>query len=127
MSVSPIPTKLEIKEDERGKALELFKFPGIGLVFYSTTKPGMTRGNHYHLRKKEYFCVIEGRGKITLRSLETDEIKEYEVSGDDPEAVEMPVNWTHNIKNTGNGEMKLIIWADEVYNPQDPDTYPEKV
>jgi len=119
--------KIEIKGDERGKAAEVFKFPGVGLVFYSTTKPGKTRGNHYHLRKKEYFCVIEGEGKIALRNLKTDKIKEYEVSGDEPEIVEMPVGWTHNIRNTGKGEMKLLIWADEIYNPQDPDTYQEIV
>ena len=119
--------KLEIKRDERGVLVELFKIPSVGQVFYSTSKPGITRGNHYHLRKMERFCVIEGSAKIRLRNRETGEIKEYLVSGDTPEIIEMPVNWTHNIKNVGDEEMKLIVWADEVFNSDDPDTYREEV
>ena len=119
--------KLKIKKDGRGFLIELFKIPGVGQVFYSTSKPGITRGDHYHTRKIERFCVIEGRAKIRLRNRETGEIKEYLVSGDTPEIIEMPVNWTHNIKNVGDEEMKLIVWADEVFNSDDPDTYREEV
>ncbi len=119
--------KLEIKQDERGKLVEIFKIPGVGQVFYSTTKPGIVRGNHYHTRKKEYFCVIEGNGLIKLKNRETGEIKETEVSGGKPEVVEMPVNWTHNIKNIGENEMKLLVWVNEIFNPEDPDTFAEKV
>jgi len=119
--------KLEVKEDERGKLIEIFKIPGVGQVFYSTTKPGIIRGNHYHTRKKEFFCVIEGRGLIKLRNRETGEIKEIEVSGENPEIIEMPINWTHNIKNIGETEMKLLVWVNEIFNPEDPDTYFEEV
>jgi len=119
--------KLEIKEDERGKLIEIFKIPGLGQVFYSTTKPGIIRGNHYHTRKKEFFCVIEGRGLIKLRNRETGEIQKIEVSGENPEIVEMPINWTHNIKNIGETEMKLLVWVNEIFNPEDPDTYFEEV
>jgi len=119
--------KLEIKEDERGKLIEIFKIPGLGQVFYSTTKPGIIRGNHYHTRKKEFFCVIEGSGLIKLRNRETGEIQEVEVSGENPEIVEMPINWTHNIKNIGETEMKLLVWVNEIFNPEDPDTYFEEV
>ena len=119
--------KLEIKEDARGKLVEIFKFPEIGQLFFSTSKPGVTRGNHYHTRKKEYFCVIEGTAKIMLRNRDNGEIKEYDVSGEAPEIVEMTINWTHNIKNTGKSEMKLIVWANEIFNPADPDTFPEEV
>ena len=120
--------KLEIKGDERGNFMEVFKFPGIGQISYSTTKSGdVIRGNHYHTRKKEKFCVIEGEGLIRLRNRETNEIKEYKVSGDSPEIVEMLIGWTHNIKNVGDKEMKLLIWANEVFNPEDPDTFTEQV
>lgn len=119
--------KLETKQDERGKLIEIFKIPGVGQIFYSTTKPGIVRGNHYHTRKKEYFCVIEGNGLIKLKNRETGEIKETEVSGGKPEVVEMPVNWTHNIKNIGKNEMKLLVWVNEIFNPEDPDTFAEKV
>ena len=119
--------KLKIKEDERGKLIEIFKIPNAGQIFYSTTKPGIIRGNHYHTRKKEYFCVIEGEAKIRLRSRETNRIEEYVVSGDNPEIIEMKVNWTHNIKNVGEDEMKFLAWSNEVFNPEDPDTFAEEV
>ena len=119
--------KLEIKKDERGKLIEIFKIPGIGQVFYSTTKPGVIRGNHYHTRKIEKFCVIDGKGKIKLRNRKTNEIEEYIVSGDNPEIIEMKLNWTHNIENTGDNEMKLLVFVNEIFNSNDPDTFKEKV
>jgi len=107
--------------------MEIFKIPGAGQVFYSTTKPGIVRGNHYHTRKKEFFCVIEGRAKIRLRNRETNKIEEYIVSGDNPEIVEMKINWTHNIENISDSEMKLLVWVNEVFKPDDPDTFSEEV
>ena len=119
--------KLEIKNDERGNFVEVFKVPGFGQVSYSTTKPGIVRGNHYHTRKKEFFCVIEGEVKVRQRNRETNEIEEKIVSGNAPELVEIKLNWTHNIQNIGDSEMKLLIWANEVFNPADPDTFTEKI
>lgn len=119
--------ELEIKSDDRGNLIEVFKFPEVGQVFYSTSKPGVIRGNHYHTRKIEQFCVVEGTAKIRLRNRETNETKEYVVSGDAPKIVEMTVNWTHNIQNIGDGEMKLLVWSNEVFNPDDPDTFAEEV
>lgn len=119
--------KLEVKEDTRGRFVEIFKMPGLGQISYSTTKPGITRGNHYHTRKQEKFCVIEGQAKICLRNRQTQEIKEYLVSGDDPQVIEMTIDWTHNIKNVGATEMKLLIFTNEIFNPQDPDTFAEDV
>ncbi len=120
-------SKLEVRQDERGKLVEIFKIPNVGQIFYSTSVPGAVRGNHYHTRKKEYFCVIEGTGRISLRDRESGERKEYLVSGEAPEVVAMPLNWTHNIENIGGGEMKLLVWTNEIFDPEDPDTYPEKV
>lgn len=119
--------KLEIKEDERGKLIEIFKFPDTGQIFYSISKPGIVRGNHYHTRKKEYFCVIEGEAKITQRNRETNKIEEFIVSGNEPEILEMKTNWTHNIKNIGDNEMKLLVWVNEIFNPDDSDTFIEEV
>lgn len=120
--------KTEWRSDERGSLAELFKFPGTGQVFYSTTKPGKTRGNHYHLKHKvERFCVIKGQAKISLRDRTTGEKAEFDVSGEDPTIIDMPLNWTHNIKNTGNEEMGLVIWVNEVFDPENPDTFPEEV
>lgn len=123
----PAHKKLTPHEDTRGRLIELFKIRGAGQMFYSTTKPGMTRGNHYHTRKIERFCVIEGRAKIRLRNRETGKIKEYRVLGDKPEIIDMPIHWTHNITNVGDNEMKLIVWVNEIFDPKDPDTYREKV
>ncbi len=119
--------KLEIKSDERGNLVEVFKIPGVGQMFYSTSKPGVIRGNHYHTRKIEQFCVIEGSAKIRLRNRETNEVREYIVSGSSPELIEMTLHWTHNIQNIGDGEMKLLVWANEVFDPNDPDTFQEEV
>lgn len=118
---------LEIKEDERGKLVEIYKIPGAGQVMYSTSKPGVVRGNHYHTRKREYFCVIEGEGKISLRDRATGKKEEYIVTGEKPEVIEMPLNWTHNVQNVGEGEMKMLVWANEIFNINDPDTFPEEV
>ncbi len=118
---------IEIKKDERGFLMEIFKIPGVGQVFYSVSRPGIVRGNHYHTRKIEKFCVIEGEARISLRNRETGEKKDIDVSGATPQIVEMPIGWTHNIKNTGDAEMKLIIWTNEVFNPEDPDTFSEIV
>ena len=119
--------KLEIKEDVRGKFIEIFKIPGFGQVSFSTTKPGVTRGNHYHTRKRETFCVIEGEGKIRQRNIETGDIEEKIVSGTKPELVHTKLNWTHNIQNIGDSEMKLIIWTNEIFDQNDPDTFFEEV
>ena len=119
--------KLEIKSDERGNFIEVFKIPEFGQVSYSTTKPGVIRGNHYHIRKKEIFCVIEGEAKIRQRNRETNEIEEKIVFGNAPELVEMKLNWTHNIQNIGDKEMRLLIWISEIYNPNDSDTFFEEI
>ena len=119
--------KLEIKEDERGKLIEIFKIPDFGQIFYLTSKPGVVRGDHYHTRKQEKFCVISGRAKINLRNRETNELKEYYVSGEEPEVVDAIVGWTHNVENIGEDELKLLVWTNEIFNPENSDTYPEKV
>lgn len=119
--------EIKINEDERGKYVEVFKIPNCGQVSYATSKPGAVRGNHYHKRKKEIICAIEGEAIIRMKNRETGQVQEYPVSGENPQAFEMPLDRTHNIKNIGENELKLLIWASEIFNPEDPDTYAEEV
>jgi UDP-2-acetamido-2,6-beta-L-arabino-hexul-4-ose reductase len=98
-----------------------------GQVSFSTTFPGITRGNHFHTRKIERFAVIKGKALIQLRKYNTSEILDFELNGDQPSYVDMPVWFTHNIKNTGEDELYTVFWINEFYNEADPDTYFENV
>jgi UDP-2-acetamido-2,6-beta-L-arabino-hexul-4-ose reductase len=121
------PFKYVIHEDERGNFSEIMKSQSGGQVSFSTTKPGITRGNHFHTRKIERFAVIKGEALIQPRKFGTSEIIELRLSGKDPSFVDMPIWYTHNIKNIGNDDLYTIFWINEFYDPQDPDTYFEKV
>ncbi len=115
------------KSDNRGILYEFIKAPGFGQVFFSTSVPGAVRGNHYHMRKIERFCVVKGTGEINIRDRATGEKTRVQVSGEKPEVVTMPLNGTHNIINRGSDEMLLLAWVNEVFDPNDPDTFPEEV
>jgi len=114
--------KLSGNEDARGTFYEILKTLDSGQLGISTTKPGITRGNHYHNTKNEKFLVIKGKALIELRDIFSKEIIQYNVDGNNLEIVEMIPGYTHNIKNTGDEEMVLLIWANENYNPDAPDT-----
>jgi UDP-2-acetamido-2,6-beta-L-arabino-hexul-4-ose reductase len=114
-------------EDDRGKFVEVIRLNDGGQVSFSTTKPGITRGNHYHTRKIERFSVIKGKALIQLRRIGTDEILEFILSGEESSFVDMPIWYTHNIKNIGNDELYTIFWINEFFDKDDPDTYFEKV
>lgn len=121
------PVKLNQHTDERGSFVETVKLNSGGQISFSTTKPGITRGNHYHTRKAERFAVIKGKAQIQLRKIGTDKILNFELDGNEPSYVDMPVWYTHNITNIGNEEVYTIFWISEFFNPNDPDTYFEKV
>lgn len=122
------PVHPEVRGDARGELFETVKAPGGQTqVFFSTTNPGFTRGQHYHLHKVERFLVLRGQAVIRLRKLFTDEVVEFPVSGDKPGIVDMPTMWVHSITNTGDDELITLFYADEVFDPQHPDTYPEEV
>lgn len=118
---------LTLHEDERGHLIEIVKEKAGGQTFFSLTKPGVTRGNHFHTRKVERFCVVKGEAVIRLRKLGTNNIVEFPVSGNSPVALDIPVFYTHNITNTGNSELLTLFWSNEIFNPEDTDTYYEKV
>ena len=113
--------------DERGAFVELIRMEIGGQCSFSTTKPGITRGDHYHTRKIERFSVIKGKALIQLRKINTDEVLEFTLDGESPAYVDMPVWYTHNIKNIGEQELLTIFWINEPYNAEDADTYFEKV
>ena len=117
----------DLKTDDRGWLFEMVRAPGFGQIFVSTTKPGITRGDHYHDTKVEKFCVIKGRGVIRFRGMGGDDILAYQVSDEQIAIVDIPPGYTHSIENSGEGEMITLFWANEIFRPEAPDTYWEKV
>ena len=121
------PKKLVQHADPRGVFVETIKLGVGGQVSFSTTVPGITRGDHYHSRKIERFTVIKGKARIQLRKIGTDEVLNFDLDGTAPSYVDMPIWYTHNITNTGDDELYTQFWINEWYNPADGDTYFEKV
>ena len=121
------PVILKKNTDNRGSFIESVKAETGGQFSFSTTHPGITRGDHFHTRKIERFTVISGKAVIELRKIGTDEVLHFELDGDRPSFVDMPVWYTHNITNTGTGELLTLFWINEFFDPNDPDTYFEKV
>lgn len=121
------PFKLKMNVDHRGSFVETVKLSSGGQVSFSTTKPGITRGNHFHTRKAERFAVIKGKARIQLRRIGTDRVLNFDLDGSIPSYVDMPVWYTHNITNTGDEDLYTIFWISELYDPGDPDTFFEQV
>ena len=121
------PANLRMSTDNRGSFVETIKLTSGGQVSFSTTKSGVTRGNHFHTRKAERFAVIKGKALIKLRRIGTDKVMEFELDGNQPAYVDMPVWHVHNITNVGNDDLYTIFWINEFFNPEDPDTYFETV
>jgi UDP-2-acetamido-2,6-beta-L-arabino-hexul-4-ose reductase len=109
--------------DERGYLVELLKSPYSGQVFISVTKPGITRGGHYHHTKAEKFIVVKGRGRIVLEHLLTGKKQEFTVRGEDCPVVDIPPDSAHTITNIGSDDMIVLFWANEIFDPTAPDTY----
>lgn len=124
---SHYPVKLVQHADPRGVFVETIKLGVGGQVSFSTTVPGITRGNHYHTRKIERFTVIKGKARIQLRKIGTDEVMDFYLDGNEPSYVDMPIWYSHNITNIGEDELYTQFWINEWYNPADGDTYFEEV
>lgn len=118
---------LKMNVDNRGSFTEIFKTNEYGQVSVNISKPGITKGNHWHQTKNEKFLVVSGSGIIRFRKLGTDKVIEYHVSDKKLEVIDIPVGYTHNITNTGTADMVTIMWANEIFNSNQPDTYPEEV
>jgi UDP-2-acetamido-2,6-beta-L-arabino-hexul-4-ose reductase len=121
------PKNLTPHRDARGAFVEVIRHGISGQTSYSTTVPDITRGNHFHTRKIERFAVIQGKALIQLRKIGTAEILNFELDGTQPSFVDMPVWYTHNIKNIGEEELLTVFWINEPFDPKDPDTYFEVV
>lgn len=121
------PVGLQLRTDSRGSLFEGVKTHHGGQGFLSTTRPGITRGNHYHRRKFERFLVVQGDALIRIRRLLTNEVAEFRVSGSQPAYVDMPVLHTHNITNTGSTDLMTLFWTQEIFDPANTDTYSETV
>ena len=125
------PESLEVamdrKTDERGYLFEMIKSSYAGQIFFSVTKPGVTRGNHYHHTKVERFFVVQGEGIIRMRNILKDEIVEFRVRGEDCRAVDIPPGLTHSITNIGTEDMLVLFWANEPFDANRPDTFWKEV
>lgn len=122
------PIRLVPHADARGAFVETVRCRGgEGQTSFSTTVPGITRGEHYHLSKIERFAVIRGQGTMELRKMFTDEVLTFEANGGSPVAIDMPVGWVHNITNTGDDVLFTQFWSHELFRPDAPDTFPEPV
>lgn len=119
---------LNMKIDDRGSFTELLKSKKCGQISVNISKPGITKGEHWHHSKWEFFIVVSGHGLIQERKIGTDEIIEFEVSGDKIEAVHMLPGYTHNVINLSDTQdLVTVMWANEPFDPAHPDTYFEKV
>lgn len=121
------PIYYEISEDDRGKFSELVRSNSKGQFSFSTTNQNFVRGNHFHTRKIERFSVIQGKARIELRTIDKKKIISYDLDGDRPSYVDIPVWSTHNIKNIGSEVLITTFWTNEFYNEKKPDTYFQKV
>lgn len=110
--------------DARGSFTEFLRTPDRGQVSVNVIKPGIKKGQHWHHTKNEKFLVVSGRGLVRFRRIGSDEVLDYPVSGDHLQVVDIPVGYTHSIENTGDGDMVTVMWANEPFDPDHPDTYP---
>lgn len=118
---------LKTNTDERGSFTEMLKSQDRGQVSVNIIKPGITKGNHWHHSKNEKFLVVSGTGTIKFRRIQTSEVFTYTVSGEKLQVVDIPPGYTHNITNTGQTDMVTVMWANERFDPNRPDTFYEEV
>jgi UDP-2-acetamido-2,6-beta-L-arabino-hexul-4-ose reductase len=114
---------LTMNADARGSFTEIIRTPERGQFSVNISKPGITKGNHWHHTKNEKFLVVSGKGVIRFRKVGEDRVLEYFVSGARLEVVDIPTGYTHNIENLGDTDMVTFMWASECFNPEKPDTY----
>lgn len=118
---------LKMNSDQRGSFTEIIRTKERGQFSVNISRPGITKGNHWHHTKNEKFVVVQGEAIIRFRKIDTEEIIEYKVSGSSIEVVDIPPGYTHNITNVGKGELITFMWANEPFDPNNPDTIYEEV
>ncbi len=115
--------KLKMNKDHRGTFTEFIRTIDRGQFSVNVSKPGITKGNHWHHTKNEKFLVVSGEGLIRFRKIDSERIIEYRVSGSKFEVVDIPPGYTHSIVNIGNTDLVTIMWANECFHPDNADTY----
>lgn len=118
---------LKMNVDDRGSFTEILRTADRGQFSVNISKPGITKGEHWHHTKNEKFVVVSGKGLIRFRKIDSDEILDYHVSGERIEVIDIPTGYTHNIINEGDTDLVTFMWCNECFNPQKPDTYFLKV
>ncbi|MEG2083760.1 MAG: capsular polysaccharide biosynthesis protein CapF, partial [Oscillospiraceae bacterium] len=119
---------LNAHSDARGAFAEIMRSLDAGQISFSTTAPGITRGNHWHHSKNEKFVVISGQATVRFRRIDGDAVNEYNVCGERPTVIDIPPGYTHNITNSSPCDvMVMLIWASELFDPERTDTYPMEV
>ena len=122
------PVPITRHADQRGSFFEIVRSRGgTGQTSFSTTAPGITRGDHFHRRKVERFTVLAGEAEISLRRLFDDQVFTYRVTGTEPKSVDMPTLYAHNIRNVGTETLYTAFWTNDIFDPANPDTIPETV
>jgi UDP-2-acetamido-2,6-beta-L-arabino-hexul-4-ose reductase len=121
------PRSIKVHSDPRGVLFEAIKGGCDSQTFLSTTLPGVTRGNHFHLRKVERFLVLQGMAIIRMRQVLGSVVHEYCVSGDAPTPVDIPTMFTHSIENVGSESLLTLFWTNEQFDPKNPDTFSDRV
>ncbi|HDX9579058.1 TPA: capsular polysaccharide biosynthesis protein CapF [Bacillus pseudomycoides] len=114
---------LKMNSDHRGSFTEFIRTSERGQVSINVSKPGITKGNHWHHTKNEKFLVVSGEGLIRFRKVDSDDIIEYRVSGEKLQVVDIPTGYTHSIVNIGENDLVTVMWANECFDPEKPDTY----
>jgi UDP-2-acetamido-2,6-beta-L-arabino-hexul-4-ose reductase len=114
---------LKMNCDNRGSFTEFIRTPERGQVSVNVSKPGITKGNHWHHTKNEKFLVVSGEGLIRFRKIDSDEIIEYRVNGEILQVVDIPTGYTHSIVNVGESDLITVMWVNECFDPEKPDTY----
>lgn len=114
---------LKMNCDHRGSFTEFIRTPERGQVSVNISKPGITKGNHWHHTKNEKFLVVSGEGLIRFRNIDSEEIIEYRVSGEKLQVVDIPTGYTHSIVNIGETDLVTVMWVNECFDPEKPDTY----
>lgn len=119
------PVSYSLHSDERGSFVEAVKTDTSGQFSFSITEPGVTRGNHFHIRKVERFIIVQGSATVEIRKIGTKDVVKYELDGKNPSFVDIPVWHTHNLTNIGNERLVTCFWINEPYDPKDADTFYE--
>ena len=117
------PFCYNINTDNRGSFVEIIRLESGGQISFSTTKPGITRGNHFHTRKTERFSVIKGKAKVEIRKIGAKKKYCFKLDGNEPSFIDMPIWHTHNITNVGDEDLYTIFWINEHFDENNPDTF----